>query len=135
MFGNTIADTLHSLHNRHPLPNRSRRRDQSCRGFLQKLPGHSCTSPGALYQLTILLPDKLPDLDTIGVRHFSFYIKKLELSLKIRVIPTFLFYSVRTAEPKQALGREKCEIGHSYRSGNQCHPMIGSYLNEQTDYD
>lgn len=42
--------------------------------------------------------------------------EKLELSQKMRVIPTFSFYSTRTIEPKQSPGREKHEIGHSYRS-------------------
>ena len=34
----------------------------------------------------------------------------------MRVIPTFLFFRTKTIEPKQSPGREKHEIGHSYRS-------------------
>ena len=40
----------------------------------------------------------------------------MELSRKTGVIPTFLFYGTRTIEPKQTPGREKHEIGQSYRS-------------------
>ena len=42
--------------------------------------------------------------------------EKVGISQKMRVIPTFSFYSARKNEPKQFPGREKHEIGHSYRS-------------------
>ena len=42
--------------------------------------------------------------------------EKVGISQKIRVIPTFLFYSTLTIEPKWPPVREKCEIGQSYRS-------------------
>ena len=42
--------------------------------------------------------------------------EKVGISQKMRVIPTFSFYSTRTIEPKQSPGREKHEIGQSYRS-------------------
>ena len=40
----------------------------------------------------------------------------MELSKKMRVIPTFPFYGTLTIEPKWSSARKKREIGHSYRS-------------------
>ena len=70
--------------------------------------------------------------------NFFFMAKKLELSQKMRVIPTFPFYGTLTIEPKWPSARKKRSTEQSYRSitgyrsGNQNRLNMASLFSKRS---